>query len=454
MPNPNYKNIDGIMKVKINNDWIEPKFDRYEDLKPIGEPGANGVVICGKHKVLKRTEAIKIWLPRQVGNTSMIRKDQYLSEVQKVAALNDPHFPSVHDAWTENGCLCSSMELIDGCTYNAWLKRNLNMRKRIHMLTEIFDAIVIYQSKGIIHGDVHANNIMIDTDEHVHIIDFGTSVFSRYPNQSVHRENFLMYELVEQTIASDFNPEAFTVRKYNVIHGNPSHEDDIKNAIPLLWAKTVQCYLKLITLLNDVSDITSEPELIYEYCNTIASGLYLNIDFFVKQVFKEKEPSTIQLTRFGSCLYECFEDYEYAECQDSIPLADKLEFLSLYVYYNALKSDLKEGTIGIDEIKTELMELGKVCNYDKAVPNFINSNDLFAFHTCLMSDNNNDWPTVYAIECSLRESLFRVYEKHYEDGELMYQIQRFNLNIETLKLNPVLCEDILRLSYIYVANNG
>ena len=63
MPNPNYEYKDGKIKVKIDGSWIEPNFERYENIKPIGEPGANGVVIKGTHKITRRDDAIKIWLP-------------------------------------------------------------------------------------------------------------------------------------------------------------------------------------------------------------------------------------------------------------------------------------------------------------------------------------------------------------------------------------------------------
>ena len=53
MPNPNYEYKDGKIKVKIDGSWIEPNFERYENIKPIGEPGANGVVIKGTHKIMQ-----------------------------------------------------------------------------------------------------------------------------------------------------------------------------------------------------------------------------------------------------------------------------------------------------------------------------------------------------------------------------------------------------------------
>lgn len=83
MANPNFEYKGGKIKIRINDSWIEPVFERYENLKPIGEPGANGVVIRGTHKITGREDAIKIWLPREKNGQNWIRKDQYLAEVKK-----------------------------------------------------------------------------------------------------------------------------------------------------------------------------------------------------------------------------------------------------------------------------------------------------------------------------------------------------------------------------------
>lgn len=52
MANPNYEYKDGKIRIKINDSWIEPTFERYENLKSVGETGANGVVINVQKKYL------------------------------------------------------------------------------------------------------------------------------------------------------------------------------------------------------------------------------------------------------------------------------------------------------------------------------------------------------------------------------------------------------------------
>lgn len=126
------------------------------------------------------------------------------------------------------------MEFIDGITYEKWLEENSNISERVNMLLKIFEAIVFYQSQGIIHGDIHSKNIMIEKGGKIHIIDFGTSSISSYKEQSEYRENFLMYELVEKTLESKFDTKAFFYKKYS-LKGSIKKINDIRNAVPIFF---------------------------------------------------------------------------------------------------------------------------------------------------------------------------------------------------------------------------
>ena len=68
MSNPNFKLDNGEINIKIKNKWITVNFNEYENIEIVGEPGANGVVVKGIHKITGRVDAIKIWLPRKNAN--------------------------------------------------------------------------------------------------------------------------------------------------------------------------------------------------------------------------------------------------------------------------------------------------------------------------------------------------------------------------------------------------
>ena len=447
MTNPNYKYENGVISIKINDKWIQPSFNRYENIEPIGEPGANGVVIKATHKITKRIDAIKIWLPRIRNGKNEVREEQYEAEVQKIAKLNDPRIATIHDAWNENGCYCCSMEYIDGITYEKWLQINKNTNTRIEMLSRIFDAIVFYQDQGIIHGDIHSKNILIDHESKIHIIDFGTSSLSVYENQSIHRENYLMYELVEKTLADQFDKNAFMYRKYS-IRGSVTKRDDIRNVIPIFFSKSVLSYLHLLELLLYDRDIINNSGDMYDYCRTIASGNYLSLDYFYSKITGKNNHKP---ELFSKVMYNCIEDEAYEYAQNDFNEALKMEFLSLYTYYNLVKDWILSGKID-ETVIASMISSERFCMPQKVVDLFMKSSDLLMFHDSLLQSEDTPENANF-IERNLRAALYNIIEKK-SCGYLLHILRNINLQILELKQKKELCERITRISYNYCINNS
>jgi serine/threonine protein kinase len=440
MTNSNYRYQDGKIELYINGSWIEPVFKDYDDIKPIGEPGANGVVLKGTHKITKREDAIKVWLPRKRNGKFEIREDQYLAEIQKITKLNDPRIATIYNAWTENGCYCCSMELINGITFEQWREENRDPYKRINILLKIFETIIFYQSHGIIHGDIHSRNILIDKDEKIHVIDFGTSSLSAYKEQSIHRENYLMYELVEKTVEELFDKNAFLYNKYE-IHGAVKKPDDIRKVIPIFFSRSVLCYLQLLIMKHNSRDIINQPELLYEYCRYIAKGHYINMNYFYLNVSGK---NIHKMDLFSRLMFESLEDEIYEDCQYNTDKAEKITFISLFVYFERIKKDLKFDKLNGEILKKHLS--------DENIRLINNSYNLFEFHGALL-DIFGSPDKVYSIEINIRESLNNILEESYGD-HFLYLIRDINLRIDEIKLDNELCDRIYDLSYILCANNG
>ena len=446
MSNSNYEYKDGIIKIRIGDSWVEPRFSRYSNLEPIGEPGANGVVIKGMHKVTERIDAIKIWLPRNKNGKEEVREDQYLQEVRKIARLKDSRIVTIHDAWEENGCYCCSMEYIDGVTYKRWLETNHNMNKRINMLLKIFEAIVFYHSQGIIHGDIHSKNILVGKNNEIHIIDFGTSIISSYKEQSKHRENFLMYELVEKTLENQFDNNVFLYKKYN-LRGDMM-ENDIRNAVPFCFSKSVLCYLKLLKMLADIKDIINKPEYLYEYCGYIAKGFYINMDYFYDKVPGASEN---RLEKFTNAMFVSLDDEMFGECQETSNEIDKLEFISLFAYFEEIKKGLLNGYVE-DKITRKYINDKRISNPQTTISIIHETKDLFEFHDRLTKiiDNHEE---IYSIETELRGALYSIMKETY-GGYFLHILRRVHFRIEEVKRQKELYDRIIKLSYVYCFNNG
>ena len=84
----------------------------------------------------------------------------------------------------ENETIYIVMEYYEGITLNEYLKNTpLKDRKNINeiLFIPLIDALQYIHKMGIIHRDIKPSNIIIDSNNNVHLLDFGAAVF--YKNQ-------------------------------------------------------------------------------------------------------------------------------------------------------------------------------------------------------------------------------------------------------------------------------
>lgn len=442
--NPNLRiKSDGI-QIRVNGKWITPTIDDYEGLEVIGSPGANGIVLKGRHKITRREDAIKIWIPRKESEDGTVREEQYYAEIQKIAQLQHKSIVTIHNAWIKECCYYCSMEYINGITLKEWLKGCRTRKERFNILKKIFEAIYVYQEKGILHGDIHSKNIMVDADEEVHILDFGTSVTSRYASQSIDRETFLMYELVESVLSEYFSKESFLVRKYRIT-GRKDKLDDVRHVNPLLFSKSVLEFIDLELFKDQISYI-SDPNDLFVLCEHIAKGVYINVDYYYRHLEQWCEP--ILLKRFESMFYGVLEEIIYSDAQRDSDKAELVKYLSLYVYFNDYKEN-REKLHEEDFQKLYENRLTRVMSRAqfKKYMEFIDSNeDLFFLHDNLLSNTQDTYRT-YQIEEDIRQILFEILVQYYK-GAFLHAFRKQYLEMEIIKLNTPLYEKIKELSEV------
>lgn len=72
--------------------------------------------------------------------------------------------------------LYAIMEYIDGVSLRKYVNgNNLTLIQKLDLVRSIIDIIRYIQSKGILHGDIHNSNFMVNSAGELKIIDFGLS---------------------------------------------------------------------------------------------------------------------------------------------------------------------------------------------------------------------------------------------------------------------------------------
>jgi serine/threonine protein kinase/tetratricopeptide (TPR) repeat protein len=161
---------------------------RYKIRRELGK-GAMGVVFEAEDTRLERAVALKFLLP--TGMFSDEGNQRFVREARAAAALTHPNIATVfeYDEW--NGERYISMELVEGETLSALLKRGpLSLDWAIEFTVAIADALSLAHRKGIIHRDIKPGNIMVVSSEdapsrcQVKVMDFGLAKIKKSLQQT------------------------------------------------------------------------------------------------------------------------------------------------------------------------------------------------------------------------------------------------------------------------------
>ena len=135
--------------------------------------GGMGQVYGAEDTTLKRFVAIKRMAP-QASSTDADRK-RLLKEAQRASALNHPNIGAVYDVVEHAGELWVVMEYIEGETLRRRLKQAISTEEFFAIATQCCEGLQAAHEKGIIHGDIKPENIMLTPGNRVKILDFGVA---------------------------------------------------------------------------------------------------------------------------------------------------------------------------------------------------------------------------------------------------------------------------------------
>ena len=145
---------------------------RFAIAKRLGA-GGMGQVYGAEDTTLKRFVAIKRMAP-QVNSTSADRK-RLLKEAQRASALNHPNVGGIYDVLEHGGELWLVMEYVEGETLRHRLARPISTDEFFTIATQCCEGLQAAHEKGIIHGDIKPENIMLTAGNRVKILDFGVA---------------------------------------------------------------------------------------------------------------------------------------------------------------------------------------------------------------------------------------------------------------------------------------
>jgi serine/threonine protein kinase len=433
MNSEKYKFNNGELEVNIANVWKSVKCTGYDLLEVIGE-GANGVVVKAEHQITERIDAIKVWLPHKKSKNGKVSEEQYLREVRKISKLKDEHIVTIYDARIlhDEVYICA-MEYIEGKSLKEWIKSDHDISERIKICNEILQTVENYQKAGIIHGDLHGGNIIIDKELHTYIIDFGTSLFG-HDNQSKERESNFVYDLVKKIMKDEFKTELFSIKNYD-ISSEIKNNDDTRRYEPLLITRTMLQFVKLRDIKEQTVKMT-HPDVLIEYCESIAKGIYFDLSKVHSELLSWSDVGFVN---------PIFEKVLYANIHNTIfsPIDtndyEELIYTTLYIYYELFK-DCKKNVL-IDNSKKHYMEKYHEILSEEKYNEYIK--DLYKFecksyieyrrHLTTICDDENLYEREENVRCILADLI----EGHY--GQMfIYVLYKVWQRLNEIRVNEKL----------------
>jgi tRNA A-37 threonylcarbamoyl transferase component Bud32 len=163
----NHKNIDTECTVKHKKSrrtfLVNSNF--------IGK-GAFGVL----YETCEKSECT--YVAKVIDKTSFFEKESY----NQMIAAGHGLAPTIHEIWNCKNKVMLIMDRINGITLQGFLEEvKIDDSIKSRIIKKVLEAIKSLHSIGIMHGDLHSQNIMVMKDESIIFIDFGHSVYFEKP---------------------------------------------------------------------------------------------------------------------------------------------------------------------------------------------------------------------------------------------------------------------------------
>jgi serine/threonine protein kinase len=137
----------------------------------LGE-GGMGTVYRATQLSLQRVVALKV-LTAELSSDPDFR-ERFRREGLLQAALDHPHIVTVYEAGEAEGRLFLAMRMVEGPTLkDLILRRQLEHRRALRLLTQVAEALDAAHAKGLIHRDVKPQNVLVGAGDHAYLADFG-----------------------------------------------------------------------------------------------------------------------------------------------------------------------------------------------------------------------------------------------------------------------------------------
>ena len=216
-----------------NNDLGFKNFEIIKTLKK-----SNFELVCLAKDIVKNKEVVIKALVFGKNSSTKIkikRRDYFNKEFEIMKELSEHSLICTLNNFYKKKDL-AVIEYVEGKTLKELIKNdNIPLNKKIDIIKQIIEVLSFVHKKGIIHGDIHANQFIIKSDMSLKLIDFGLSYYyNSNSNKQIIRRGGIHKYLEPENITSN----AFV----NVIEYTPSLGSEVYRIGVLLYFIIYESY--------------------------------------------------------------------------------------------------------------------------------------------------------------------------------------------------------------------
>jgi eukaryotic-like serine/threonine-protein kinase len=150
---------------------IGAKLGNYRILEKIGA-GGQGTVYKATDTKLGRAVVVKVLPPELTVKEANLKR--FEREARLASALDHPNICTIFDLNDLEGVHYIAMQYVEGKNVRELVNgRPLDLRSALSITIQVCDALAAAHSRGIIHRDIKAGNVMVTPAGQVKILDFG-----------------------------------------------------------------------------------------------------------------------------------------------------------------------------------------------------------------------------------------------------------------------------------------
>src|SRR6202167_223727 len=136
--------------------------------------GGMGVVYRAHDERLLRPVAIKIL--SDVSRGSAETRSRMLAEARAASSLHHPGITTIYEVGEDGDSIFLVMELVEGRTLRSILSDGpLEPKRIVELGTQLAEALEAAHSRGVFHGDIKPENIVVQADGRAKLLDFGVA---------------------------------------------------------------------------------------------------------------------------------------------------------------------------------------------------------------------------------------------------------------------------------------